>query len=116
MKVKKVVYKRRKRILKGTSDRPRLVVFRSNKNIFGQVVDDKSKKVLLGLSSLNPDLSAELTKLTGKVEKAKLVGQKLAEKAKARKIKKVIFDRNGYLYHGRVKAFADGARDGGLEF
>jgi large subunit ribosomal protein L18 len=116
MQVKKKVYRRRKRIVKGTNIRPRLVVFRSNKNIFGHLVDDETNKVLLGLSSLNPDLQAELKKIEGKVGKAELVGKKLAEKALAADFKKVVFDRNGYLFHGRVKAFADGARAGGLEF
>ena len=116
MQAKKNKYYRRKKVIKGSSKRPRLVVFRSNKNIFGQVVDDEKNKVLLGLSSLNTDLNKDLAKIKGKVDKAKLVGQKLAEKAKAKKIKTVVFDRNGYLYHGRIKAFADGAREGGLEF
>ncbi len=116
MQAKKKKYSRRKKVIKGTSARPRLVVFRSNNNIFGQVVDDEKNKVLLGLSSLNSDLNKDLTKIKGKVDKAKLVGQKLAEKAKKKKIKTVIFDRNGYLYHGRIKAFADGAREGGLKF
>ncbi|MDQ7031215.1 MAG: 50S ribosomal protein L18 [Desulfonauticus sp.] len=106
-------FKRKIRIrkkIKGTAERPRLVVFRSNRYIYAQVVDDVEGKVLFSYSSLAMD-RAKLTK-----EVAREVGLKVAEMAKSRQITKVVFDRNGYLYHGRVKALADGAREGGLKF
>lgn len=102
----------------GTADRPRLVVYRSLKNIEGQLVDDDARQTLLGLSTLAPDLK----EATGddedgrKVGQARAAGKLLAEKAKAKGIAKVIFDRGGFKYHGRVRAFAEGAREGGLEF
>jgi large subunit ribosomal protein L18 len=101
----------------GTSDRPRLCIFRSLKNIEGQIIDDDAGRTLVGLSTLAAalkDFSPE-----GKhrrVEEAKAAGKLLAEKAKAQGITAVVFDRGGYKYHGRVKAFAEGAREGGLEF
>ncbi|MDW8295321.1 MAG: 50S ribosomal protein L18 [Raineya sp.] len=94
----------------GTPTRPRLSVFRSNTRIYAQIIDDTRGVTLASASSF--DLNA--TKLN--VEVAREVGKKLAEKATANGIKAVVFDRNGYLYHGRVKALADGAREGGLEF
>lgn len=108
---------RRKRIklgirrkISGTSGRPRVSVFRSNKGIYGQIIDD-IKGVTLAAAS-----SKELGKEGVNVEVSKEVGKKLAEKAKAAGIDSVIFDRNGYPYHGKVKAFAEGAREGGLKF
>ena len=103
--------------VQGSAERPRLVVFRSLKNIEGQIVDDDSRHTLLGLSTLNPDLKD--FKAEGKnrrVEEAHAAGKLLAERAKAQGITAVVFDRGGYKYHGRVKAFAEGAREGGLEF
>ena len=105
----------RKKIV-GTTERPRLVVFRSLKNIYGQLVDDTTKKTLTTVSTVSKDLQAELEKLPDKSQSARLVGKALAAKAKSMNIKRVVFDRNGYLYHGRVKALAEGAREGGLEF
>ena len=99
----------------GSTERPRLLVFRSNKTIYGQLIDDTKHKTLLTVSGLSTDLKNELKGKT-KVDQSKIIGQKIAEKAKAIKVKSVVFDRNGYLYHGRVKALADGAREGGLEF
>lgn len=94
----------------GTENKPRLSVFRSNSNIYAQLIDDNNGKTLLSASSSD-------TKITGnRVEASKLVGQKLAEKAISAGIAEVVFDRGGYLYHGRVKALADGAREGGLKF
>lgn len=116
MQVKKKKYTRRKKVIKGTAERPRLVVFRSNKNISGQLVDDQNNKVILGLSTLNKEIEKELKKAEGKVGQAEIVGKKLAEKVLAKKYKKIIFDRNGYLFHGRVKALAESARKAGLEF
>lgn len=105
----------RKKIM-GTPERPRLAVFRSTKNIYAQLVDDLNQKTLTGVSSLNPDIKQQLEKAEGKIEAAKLVGEKIAEKANELNIKKVVFDRGGYMYHGRVKAVADTAREHGLSF
>ena len=100
----------------GTSDRPRLTVFRSLKAIYAQLVDDQEQKTLISVSSLSKNLSGEVKKAKGKIEVAKIVGKTVGEEAKKRKIENVIFDRNGYLYHGRVKALAEGAREAGLKF
>lgn len=100
--------------LYGTTERPRLVVFRSLKHIYGQLVDDSVKKTLTTVSSHSKDLQAELKQLPDRVAAAKIVGKALADKAKAMNIRGVVFDRNGFVYHGRVKAFAEGAREGGL--
>ncbi|MDQ7063768.1 MAG: 50S ribosomal protein L18 [candidate division KSB1 bacterium] len=100
----------------GSSERPRLVVFRSNKNIYAQLVDDSQQRTLTGISSLNKELQSEIQKAKSKTEVAFIVGKAIAEKAKKMKIEKVVFDRAGYLYHGRVKALAEGAREGGLKF
>ncbi len=109
----KVKYRVRKKI-KGTQDRPRLSVFKSNKQIYAQLINDDDGKTLLAASSLEKDFNTE-SSITKK-EAAQKVGKNLAEKAKEAGIKKVIFDRNGYLYHGRVKKLAEGAREGGLNF
>lgn len=97
----------------GSAERPRLVVFRSLKHIYAQLVNDETGKVLLGVSDASEGVQ---TDGAGKVGRAKATGQLLATKAKAAGITKVVFDRAGYLYHGRVQAIADGARAGGLEF
>ena len=102
------------RLLKGS--KPRLVVFRSNKNIFAQIVDDIKSKTLVSASSLDKSLQDSLKKTNGKIEKSSVVGKSIATLAKKNKIKEVIFDRNGYSYHGRIKALADGARKAGLTF
>jgi len=104
----------RKRVL-GTDARPRICVFRSNKHIYAQVISDDQRKTLAAASTLSKDLAATLKGTKG-VATAKQVGLALARACKAKNITKVIFDRNGFLYHGRVKAVADGAREGGLEF
>ena len=96
----------------GTAERPRLSVFRSNKAIYAQLIDDVQGRTLVSASS--QELKSEVEGFT--VETAKKVGQRLAEKATANNINAVVFDRNGYLYHGKVKALADGAREGGLKF
>ena len=95
----------------GTSEVPRLNVFRSNDNIFAQIIDDTKGNTLVSSSSVELKL-----KNGGNVEGAKLVGKDIAEKAKKAKIKTVVFDRGGYLYHGRVEALATSARENGLEF
>ena len=102
--------------IQGTADRPRLTVFRSLKAIYAQLVDDQQQKTLLTVSSLSKSLSGEIKKTKGKVEAAKIVGKTIGEEAKKRKIERVVFDRSGYLYHGRVKAVAEGAREAGLKF
>lgn len=101
----------------GTEARPRLVVYRSLKNIEGQLVDDLTGKTLLGLSTLTPELEGfEAEGDHPRVEKAFAAGKLLAERAREAGIEAVVFDRGGYKFHGRVKAFADGAREGGLKF
>ena len=93
----------------GTEDRPRLTVFKSNTHIYGQIIDDNKQKTAVAFSDFK-------IKTGKKLEKAQSVGEELAKKALAKKIKKVTFDRNGFKFHGRVKALAEGARKGGLEF
>lgn len=102
--------------ISGSPEYPRLAVFRSNKSIYAQVVDDTANRTLFTVSSLSKSLSKEIEKVKGKVEIAHIVGKALGEEAKKRKIERVVFDRSGYLYHGRVKALADGAREAGLNF
>jgi len=99
--------------ISGTSERPRLSVFRSNKQIYAQIIDDAEGKTLTSASSIDKDIAS---KTVNKVEQAKLVGQLLAEKAKEAEVETVVFDRGGYIFHGRIKALADGAREGGLKF
>lgn len=101
--------------LMGTTDRPRLNVFRSLSGIYAQVIDDQAGRTLLSASSVDRDLREQMKGLK-KSEQAKLVGQTLAQRAKDKGIETVVFDRGGYRYIGRVKAFADGAREGGLQF
>lgn len=110
-KIKRI--KRHKRIrgkVFGTKKVPRLCVFRSNKHIYAQLIDDEKGQTLLSASDL------ELKIKSKKIEKAKEVGKLIAKKAKEKNIQKVVFDRGGYKYHGRVKALAEGAREGGLRF
>lgn len=103
--------------VRGTAERPRLVVFRSLRNIEGQIVDDDAGRTIMGLSTLADGLKGfEAEGDNRRVEHAHAAGKMLAEKAKEQGIDTVVFDRGGYKYHGRVKAFADGAREGGLEF
>ena len=109
-------YRRHLRVRKtvsGTAERPRLVVFRSLKHIYAQLVDDDRQRTLVGVSDLSEGLAKDKP---GKVGAALAVGKLAAAKAKELGVKKVVFDRAGYHYHGRVKAVADGAREGGLEF
>ncbi len=104
----------RKRIF-GTEQRPRLSVFRSAKHIYAQIVVDSTGSTILAASSLSPEIREELVKLK-KSEAAKKVGELLGRKAAEKNIRKVVFDRNGFLYHGRIKALAEGARESGLVF
>ena len=103
--------------VRGTAARPRLVVYRSLRNIEGQVVDDDAGRTVLGVSTLAPDLRDFTAEgKNPRVQQSFAAGKLLAERAKAQGIEAVVFDRGGYKYHGRVKAFADGAREGGLQF
>jgi large subunit ribosomal protein L18 len=108
--------KRRKKRIVGDSTKPRLVVFRSLNNIYGQIVDDEGKKTLLGASTLSKEIRDEVKKSKNKTEASKLVGKLIAQRAVNLNISQVIFDRNGYAYHGRVKALAESAREAGLKF
>jgi large subunit ribosomal protein L18 len=110
--------RRRQRVRKkvfGTAERPRLNVFRSLKHIYGQVIDDDQGDTLVAVSTLDSELRDQLMGMD-KTAQARVVGQALAERAQSKGIQQVVFDRGGYKYHGRVKALADGAREGGLEF
>jgi large subunit ribosomal protein L18 len=109
--IRKRVHKRIRRKVAGTTERPRLAVFRSVKHIYAQVIDDAVGHTLAAASS-----NEKSAKNGGNVAGAKAVGKLLAERAKDKGVKSVVFDRGGYLYHGRVKALADAAREGGLEF
>ena len=104
----------RKRVI-GTPERPRLNIFRSLSEIYAQVIDDEAGNTMVSASSIDQDLRNDLSGKT-KTEQAELVGQTLASRAKSLGIEKVVFDRAGYRYIGRVKALADGAREGGLQF
>ncbi|MBR6847497.1 MAG: 50S ribosomal protein L18 [Bacteroidales bacterium] len=107
------IKKRIRRKISGTAARPRMSVFRSNKQIYVQIIDDEVGKTIVSASSRENGIENE--KIT-KIEQAAKVGALIAEKAKAAGIETVVFDRNGYLYHGRVKSLADAARNGGLKF
>ena len=98
----------------GSGERPRMTVFRSNKQIYVQLIDDVQNKTLVAVSSLAKEITEK--KDVNKTEQAKLVGKLAAEKSKDAGINEVVFDRNGYLYHGRIKALADAAREAGLKF
>ena len=102
--------------ISGTSEKPRLSVFRSLDNIYAQIIDDTTGNTLVSVSSLNKEAKADLKSVKGKINKSKLIGSLVAKKALEKDIKNVVFDRNGFRYHGRVKALADGAREGGLVF
>jgi large subunit ribosomal protein L18 len=105
----------RKKVI-GTTQRPRLVVYKSLKHIYAQLVDDTHQKTIAGISSLTKDLKDEVAKAKNKVEVAGIVGDRIAKKALDLKYDSVVFDRNGYIYHGRVKAVAEAARKSGLKF
>lgn len=106
------IKKRVRKVVHGTPDRPRMSVFRSNKEIYVQLIDDLNGKTIAAASSQGEISQQKATK----IEKSKLVGKMIAEKAAQNGITNVVFDRNGYLYHGRVKSLADAAREGGLQF
>ncbi len=108
----RIKYRVRK-IVNGTPERPRMCVFRSNKEIYVQMIDDLTGKTVLTASSKDKSIADQKV---NKTEQAKLVGKLAAEKAKEANIENVVFDRNGYLYHGRIKSLAEAAREGGLKF
>lgn len=111
--------RRRKRVrkkIRGTGERPRLCVFKSLKHIYAQIIDDERAQTLVEASSLSKDLREKLSSGGGNAKGAAMIGAAIAERASAKGIKRVVFDRNGFLYHGRVKALSDAAREGGLEF
>ena len=102
-------------LVKGTQDRPRLSVYRSNENIYAQIIDDTTSQTLVSCSTLDRDI--QLDNQNGRTcDASRLMGQKLAELSLKKNITKIVFDRGPYLYHGRIKALADGARAGGLQF
>jgi len=107
--------KRFQKMIRGTPERPRLCVFRSNKHIYAQIVDDQAPRTIAAVSTLSKELASLADKRATK-EGARKVGELIAKKAQERNIQKVVFDRNGFLYHGRVQAVADAARQAGLEF
>ena len=111
--------RRKKRVrkkIRGTTERPRLCVFRSSKHIYVQIIDDTAGKTILGLSSLSKELAPEIGKSAGNKKGAAVVGAAVANVALKKNIKRVVFDRNGFLYHGRLKALSEAAREHGLEF
>ena len=109
------IHERVRKTISGTAERPRLNVFRSSKHIYAQIVDDVKGQTLASASSLSKELKGTIK--TGADRKAaRAVGKLIAEKAKASKVTKVVFDRGGYIYHGRIKELAEGAREGGLKF
>jgi len=110
--IRKRIHKRIRSRVAGTPVRPRLAVFRSVNHIYAQVIDDAQGRTLASAASTEKDLKGK----GGNIEGAKLIGKTVAERAKAKGINKIVFDRGGYLYHGRVKALADAAREAGLEF
>lgn len=108
-------HSRVRKSLQGTADRPRLNVFRSLSGIYVQVIDDQSGRTLVSASTVDKDLRDKLKGMK-KSDQAKMIGQTVAERAKSKGIQSVVFDRGGYRYIGRIKALADGAREGGLQF
>ena len=114
-KIRKNRHKRMRFKINGTSERPRLNVYRSNSNIYAQIIDDSNGTTLVSASTLDKDLKEKLSSTRTK-EAAKIVGKAIAQKAISKGIETVVFDRGGYIYHGRVKELAEGAREAGLKF
>jgi len=108
---RKVIHKRIRARVKGTEERPRLSVFRSNQHIYAQIIDDEKRITLCSASDI-----AKKSKSNTKTDAAKSVGLEIAKKAKEKKVEFAVFDRGGFRYHGRIKAVAEGAREGGLKF
>ena len=113
--VRKIRHERVRKKISGTPARPRLCVYRSNKHIYAQIIDDIAGNTLVAASTVEKDIMAQIAEVDKKGA-AKIVGKVVAERALAAGIKTVVFDRGGYLYHGRVAALAEGAREGGLNF
>lgn len=113
-KIRRRIHERLRRRLEGTAERPRLNIYRSLNHIYAQVIDDSTGKTLVAASTVQGGKGSKRT--GGNVASAKEVGKTIAERAKEKGVKKVVFDRGGYLYHGRIKALADAAREAGLEF
>ena len=111
--IRRRIHTRIRRKLKGSDERPRLAIYRSEANIYAQIIDDRKGNTLVAASSIDKTAGV---KSGGNVAGAKAIGKLIAERAQAKGLKKVVFDRGGYLYHGRVKALADAAREAGLEF
>jgi len=109
------IHKRIRTKIAGSSERPRLCVYRSSRYIYAQIIDDSQGKTLAAASTLEKDMCGD-GKGTGNIEASKKVGKTIAERAKAKGIETVVFDRGGYLYHGRIKAVAEAARESGLKF
>ncbi|MDD3593305.1 MAG: 50S ribosomal protein L18 [Candidatus Gastranaerophilales bacterium] len=110
------VHKRIRVKLEGCAERPRLAVYKSGKHIYAQLIDDVAKVTLASASTLDPELKGKFDKNGGNVEAAKAVGELVAKRAKEKGVECAVFDRGGFVYHGRVKALADAAREGGLFF
>jgi len=119
LKSRKIARTRRKKRFRkhihGTAERPRLAVFRSLKHIYAQLIDDTANRTLFSVSDLSPKIKTEIKEKATNSEKSVLVGKYLAEKALAKKIRRAVFDRSGFKYHGRVKLVAEAAREAGLE-
>ncbi|MFP4499172.1 MAG: 50S ribosomal protein L18 [Vulcanimicrobiota bacterium] len=119
-KSRKFLNKRRhtriRKKISGTAQMPRLVIFRSARHIYAQLINDQEGKTLVSANTLQKDLASKIKDEGSKLDRAKAIGKLLAEKAKQAGIEKAVFDRGGYKYHGRVAALAEGAREGGLEF
>ena len=114
-KVREKKHMRIRNRFSGTAERPRLAVFRSNKNIYAQIIDDDAAATLVAASTVEKDVKSQV-KYTDNTEAAECVGKVIAERAKAKGIEEVVFDRGGFIYHGKVKALADAAREAGLKF
>lgn len=112
---RKMRHARVRKKLRGNSERPRLAVFKSSKHTYAQIIDDEGSKTLTAVSTLSPKFR-EKQQGGGNIAAAKIIGELIAKEAQSKGIKKVVFDRGGYLFHGRVKALAESAREGGLEF
>jgi len=111
--------KRKKRVrkkIKGTPERPRLTVFKTATHIYAQIIEDSVGRTLVAASTISKDLKSKTKGISGNTKGAILVGESIGKKGRKKRIKKVVFDRNGFLYHGRVKALADAARENGLKF
>ena len=114
-KIRKRKHVRVRKKISGTSECPRLCVYRSNAHIYAQIIDDEAQTTLASASTLDKEIKGSVS-VGSNIEAAKAVGKLIAERAAAKEIKVVVFDRGGYLYHGRVQALADAAREAGLEF